>query len=66
MKIDDELTFGRYIGCTPRELLQKNKGLYLMWCIENINGFRLEPKSLEDAIRNQYTKQYIAVYKSRR
>jgi hypothetical protein len=66
MGIDEEFTFGRYAGTTPRELLHNNKGLYLMWCLENVKGFHLEPASLEQGVRNQYAKQYIAVYKKKK
>lgn len=66
MTIDTELSFGKYSGMTPRELIKNNKGIYLMWCLENIKSFTLEPKSLEDAIRRQYGKQYIIMCKNKK
>jgi len=61
MSLDDRFGFGKYEDCTPRELLRKKKGLYLMWCLNNIHGFHIEPASVEDAIRLKYTAQYIKV-----
>jgi hypothetical protein len=58
--------FGKYVGKTPRELLNAQKGLYLMWCIMNIRGFHLEPSSLEDVVKERFMSPYLAVYSKRR
>lgn len=63
MKIDEEFQFGKYTGKTPREVLHEKKGLYLVWCLENIKNFRLEPAEFEQAVRERYGKQYIAIIK---
>lgn len=62
MKIDDAFTFGKFNGTTPRELIHKKKGLYLMWCLNNIRGFHIEPESVEIAIRDKFKYQYLRVY----
>jgi hypothetical protein len=61
MKLDDTFSFGKHAGKTPRELLRKGKGLYLMFCLANINSFHIEPMELECAIRERYAKQYIRI-----
>ena len=61
MQLDDQFTFGKYTGSTPRELLRQKKGLYLMWCLNNLSHFRIEPAAVEDAIKIKYTKQYLKV-----
>lgn len=62
MKLDDEFTFGKYKGKTLGTVLnEKNCGLYLMWCLENIKDFHLEPQHLEQTIRERYSNQYILV-----
>ena len=61
MKLDDKLTFGKYSGKTIRELIRNKKGLYLMWCLLNVRGFRIEPLELEDVIRQRYMFQFMAV-----
>ena len=66
MAIDEKFTFGKYKGLTVRELLRAKKGLYLMWCLENIDGFHLEPLNFENCIRNTYIKQYLAILKKKK
>ena len=66
MTIDEKFTFGKYKGSTVRELLNKKKGLYLMWCLENIKGFHLEPSHFENRIRNTYINQYLIVLNKRK
>ena len=64
MYIDDKFTFGKYKGFTVRELLRNKNGLYLMWCLDNIKDFHLEPLNFETVIRETYFKQYLLVQKN--
>ena len=66
MSIDDKFEFGKYSGLSVRDLLKQKKGLYLMWCLENLNGFHLEPLNFENSIRNTYFRQYLAVLKNKK
>lgn len=62
MKLDDTFSFGKYKDKTLRSVLNDgNCGLYLMWCLENIRGFHLEPQHFEQSIRERYSKQYLIV-----
>ena len=59
MTLDSEFTFGKYAGSTPRDLIRQKKGLYLMWCLSNLEGFHIEPVAVENAIKQKYATQYI-------
>lgn len=61
MRINDTFQFGKYKGQTPRELIRSNKGWYLVWCLENIKSFKLEPEAFGCEVRRRYTKHYLRV-----
>lgn len=66
MSIDDEFTFGKYKGKTPRNLIRENRGTYLVWCLENISHFHLYPYQFEHAVREAYASRYKAIRKKER
>lgn len=40
--INDMFTFGKFKGKTILEVLE-NKPSYIVWCIENVKNFRIDP-----------------------
>ena len=61
MTIDDKFQFGKYSGITLTELIKKKKWQYIMYCLMNIKGFKIEPAELENTIKDRYMFQYMAI-----
>ena len=45
--IDQELDFGRFKGCTPREIIDDDEGHTLEWYIENLDWFFLSEEAFD-------------------
>lgn len=45
--LDEELDFGKFKGCTPREIIDDQEGHTLQWYCDNIEWFFLDNEAYD-------------------
>lgn len=59
MKLNDIFYFGKHKGQTLKAVMATN-GSYVIWCLQNIPNFTIEPQELYEKFMNQYNQWLLS------